>query len=281
MLLWSYAWRFVVVKELLRFVPGKAKEFGDLACGNFTLGILLEKECLQQKPRALRPVQMELLGEVVGDFNGNDHVGSFKRISELCNLLSRVGASTIGEVLRHAHENHMIQLDAQICRALNISIDVVTETADSSVVSDETGDQEEEEEPIEEIVLRCLECRSSELWGYREYIEDRSPYSTQQGIKGREFARVVVIIDDEESKHFLFSYGKYFGVEADRKNTEEGKETISDRTRRLFYVCCSRALKDLAVICYTPDPRSLRESVFGKGFFGNDAIFCVEDIGAN
>ena len=57
-----------------------------------------------------------------------------------------------------------------------------------------------------------MRCRAHELWGYRQYIEELSPFATQQSIKGAEFEKVLVIIDDEEGRMNAFSYGKYLGV---------------------------------------------------------------------
>ena len=67
----------------------------------------------------------------------------------------------------------------------------------------------------------------------------------QKFVKGLEFPRVMVIIDDSEAKGFMFSYEKLFGVknktQTDKKNEIEGKDTSIFRTKRLFYVACSRA----------------------------------------
>ena len=60
--------------------------------------------------------------------------------------------------------------------------------------------------------IGSCDVRAHELWGYRKYIEDLSPFATQQSIKGAEFEKVLVIIDDEEGRMTAFSYGKYFGV---------------------------------------------------------------------
>lgn len=80
---------------------------------------------------------------------------------------------------------------------------------------------------------------------YDDYVNHRSQFDTHQGVKGLEFDRVMVIIDDSEIRGFLFSYDKLFGVkdlsDADLKNKENGKETSIERTQRLFYVTCTRA----------------------------------------
>ncbi len=128
--------------------------------------------------------------------------------------------------------------------------------------------------------LRFMDCFAKELWGYRTYIEDQSPFSTQQGIKGAEFDRVLVVIDDEESTATSFSYGKYFGLmplsDRDRENLANGKETVVDRTRRLFYVCCSRAISDLAVVIFSPDVTSTHTIMSAKGYFKNEDIHCLD-----
>ena len=47
---------------------------------------------------------------------------------------------------------------------------------------------------------------------YDDYVNHRSQFDTHQGVKGLEFDRVMVIIDDSEIRGFLFSYDKLFGV---------------------------------------------------------------------
>jgi DNA helicase-2/ATP-dependent DNA helicase PcrA len=128
-----------------------------------------------------------------------------------------------------------------------------------------------DEDTPENSPLRFMLCTSAELWGYQTYIEDLSPFSTQQGIKGAEFDRVLVVVDDEESTTNSFSYGKYFGLiplsARDQANIAEGKETVVDKTRRLFYVCCSRAVKDLAVVIFAADVAVAHEAANAKGYF--------------
>ena len=121
-----------------------------------------------------------------------------------------------------------------------------------------------------------LACPASQLLAYQTYISERSPFWTQQGIKGAEFDRVLVVLDDAESTHFQFSYEKYLGLKAlsdsDRKHIDAGEETTVDRTRRLFYVSCTRALKDLAVVLFTADPEQASAHVRLLDLFDGEAI---------
>lgn len=119
-----------------------------------------------------------------------------------------------------------------------------------------------------------------QIASYYRYVTGASPFDTHQGIKGREFPRVMVVMDDEEARGFLFSYEKLFGVKekstTDIKNEEQGLETTIDRTRRLFYVTCSRAEESLAIVDYTGDPVKVRSRVLAAGWFGEDEIIAVD-----
>lgn len=115
-----------------------------------------------------------------------------------------------------------------------------------------------------------------QLWGYRTYIEELSPFETHQGVKGAEFSRVLIVLDDEEGRHNQFCYGKLFGItplsDTDEDNRSGGKESILDRTRRLLYVCCSRAGKDLAVVFFADDPVTAHAAITGLGLFPNEDV---------
>jgi UvrD-like helicase C-terminal domain len=84
---------------------------------------------------------------------------------------------------------------------------------------------------------------------------------THQGVKGLEFDRVLIVLDDCEARGFPFPYEKLFGAkplsDQDRKNAAEGAETGIDRTRRLLYVTCTRAKKSQALVAYSESPTRL------------------------
>ena len=135
----------------------------------------------------------------------------------------------------------------------------LTEDESESDDSAETTDNN----PIIDAWGNALSVPFSQLESYVQYISDKSPFGTHQGIKGLQFPRVMVVLDDNEARGFMFSYDKLFGAKAptstDIKNEEEGKETSTDRTRRLFYVTCSRAQSSLAIVVYTRE----REKIIG------------------
>ena len=93
--------------------------------------------------------------------------------------------------------------------------------------------------------VRALQLPLRQFKAYDDYVHERTPYATHQGVKGLEFPRVLVLIDEEAAKGNMFSYEKLFNVtplsQTDIKNKEMGKENSIDRTSRLFYVTCTRA----------------------------------------
>lgn len=119
----------------------------------------------------------------------------------------------------------------------------------------------------------------SQIEAYDEYFSENSKFGTHQGVKGLEFPRVMVIIDDEEARGFLFSYEKLFGAKeltkTDIENQQAGKDTSLDRTRRLFYVACSRAEKSLAIVAYTQKPELVRKYVLSEGWFEDEEVILL------
>ena len=138
------------------------------------------------------------------------------------------------------------------------------------------GAAEGDKNPVIEAWREALAVPFSQFEAYAEYISDRSPFGTHQGIKGLQFPRVMVILDDNEARGFMFSYEKLFGAKAltdtDEKNLLEGKDTSVDRTRRLFYVTCSRAQRSLAIIVYTKEADKVATHVSGVGWFEDQEV---------
>lgn len=116
--------------------------------------------------------------------------------------------------------------------------------------------------------------------GYDDYVNQRTRFDTHQGVKGLEFDRVMVIIDDSEAKGFMFSYNKLFGVkeltEIDKKHIEAGEESSVDRTQRLFYVTCTRAKESLAIVMYTSDSEKVKNQAISKGWFSEQEIVLLQ-----
>ncbi len=106
--------------------------------------------------------------------------------------------------------------------------------------------------------IKCLPA--SQVLAYFKYYNDFSPYSTQHGIKGAEFNNVLVIMDN--GKWNMYNFKHYF-------EKTPGKESIIQRTERIFYVCCSRAKENLIV--YYPNP-TVQIMDQAKKLFGEENV---------
>lgn len=89
-----------------------------------------------------------------------------------------------------------------------------------------------------------------------EYLEGRTPFSTQHKTKGAEFNDVLVVLDNGGWSKYNFEY----------MFLNSGTESVRKRTQKLFYVCCTRAKENLAIFYHNPNGEILRTAVewFGK-----------------
>ncbi|RKI64797.1 ATP-dependent helicase [Corallococcus sp. AB049A] len=187
-----------------------------------------------------------------------------KDVEHLVYLIGDQPNHSIKEVLTFLRDRELCSLDERFTHFL------------SSPSSETTAPDTSAEHAA---VNRFLACPAAQLWGYRTYIENQSPFATQQGVKGAEFERVLVVLDDEEADYNLFSYGKYFGFSPlstkDKEGLDTGKDSAISRTRRLLYVCCSRATQDLAVVLFASNVDAAREAVISKGLFAREDVHTI------
>lgn len=200
-----------------------------------------------------------LTGQVVSEVLGNVR----QAVDGLVALMADGSQACVGDVLRHVRDTELLRLDDRFAQHL------LAEPVDDG----HSGFAN---------VQAFLACGIAELWSYRRYIDEESPFATHHGVKGAQFERVLVVIDDEEAAHNLYSYGKYFGFlplsDRDQERIDAGEESVLDRTGRLFYVCCSRAVKDLAVVLFAQDVEAARAAIMSKNLFPKAAIRCVDAL---
>lgn len=193
-------------------------------------------------------------------------------------LLESVGVAThaLCEMLKD--NNPLIEEVAQLLQSSGLLAlpDRLVAAMDQGATADpapETSDREALEIHAYRVVLGR---RYSEMAAFAGYANGLSPYGTHQGVKGLEFPRVMVILNDEEAGGFLFSYEKLLGVTpasaTDMKNESEGKDTSLSRTRRLLYVTCSRAEESLAIVVYSAQPEVARERVIDAGWLTAEEV---------
>lgn len=183
--------------------------------------------------------------------------------NKLFNLLTDSNNS-IKIILNYIYENSLLNIPPLLLQALILDSHALDEDNMSS-----------------ELIAysQALDAKIDQLFKYASYIDGSSAFDTHQGVKGLQFERVMAIIDDDEAGGFLFDYEKFLGIKelsaSDIKNESLGLDSALSRTRRLFYVICSRAEKSLAVVCYTKSPMFLKDRLIEKEWFLESEIHLV------
>jgi len=152
----------------------------------------------------------------------------------------------------------------------------IIQRSDEEHKAAEIEDEGEDKDIKLNALSEFLSTPFSQIQPYSDYINQSSPFDTHQGVKGREFPRVMVIIDDTEARGFMFKYDKLFGVApltaTDIKNEQEGNDTAQLRARRLFYVTCSRAEESLAIVAYSEDTKAVYDTALSEGWFTKEEM---------
>ena len=179
-------------------------------------------------------------------------------VTQLRNIVAVAGAGSVGRALRVAFNAGLIDPDPRLSAYLYAEGNG-SDSLDSGNF------------PVLDAFMRR---DVAELWGYIEYLGNQSPYSTQHGTKGSEFPRVIVVIDDDEGQFPLYSYEKLLGLRElstrDEENQASGSDSVIERTRRLLYVCISRAMNALAVVLFAADVEAAIAALKASGLPGTE-----------
>jgi DNA helicase II / ATP-dependent DNA helicase PcrA len=120
--------------------------------------------------------------------------------------------------------------------------------------------EDEEKKEFYETLMQIEYSQFSRLY---EVQQENTPFSTKHNTKGDEFNNVIVIIDDNSWKQ-SYNFNDFF---SDNKENENRYK----RTNNLFYVVCSRAMYNLAVVC-TSELSEVAKSKL-KEWFGKENFF--------
>lgn len=102
---------------------------------------------------------------------------------------------------------------------------------------------------------RVKKVKYSEFQNLYNYLEGYTPFSTQHKTKGNEFNNVLVVLDNGGWNNYNFQ-----GLFAN-----SGTDSVRERTKKIFYVCCTRAKENLAVFFHKPSNEIIGKA---KEWFG-------------
>ena len=111
--------------------------------------------------------------------------------------------------------------------------------------------------------------QTNELSKFNEFISNMTPYSTQHGVKGDEFEKVLVVFDDTEASWSQYNFSRLLTPQTAGTAPTDGQYS---KSLNLSYVCFSRAIRDLKIILFTSDPKKAREELIESLFFKSTQI---------
>lgn len=228
-----------------------AKRSGDrflLAKTAKAVSPLLSVETLRDEPDKKQQLQRAstAIDELVALWDGN----ADPSLRQLLRSVSKTGLLAIPEIL----EPHSLS----------------DENSEPPPVED--GNERERERYL--AIQKFLAAPSSQIPRFAAYMAGNAHFGTHQGVKGLEFDRVMVVMDDSDAKGFMFKYESLLGGKA------AGDKTV-ETTRRLFYVTCSRAKKSLVLVAYAQDPARVRQFMLDQGWFEPSEILADVDHAAH
>lgn len=187
-----------------------------------------------------------------------------KAVDGLLELWKGAVAPTLLEMLQYVANTNLLEIP----EALQAHASQATEKAGAnSSAEDEQADPQTERDIA---IQTFLKAPFSQIEPMTEYLSGRAHFDTHQGVKGLEFERVMVIMDDSEARGFMFKYDDLFG------GKPSGDKTV-EATKRLFYVTASRAKKSLALVAYTSSTERVKSFVLKEAWFVPEEV--VLDLG--
>jgi len=109
---------------------------------------------------------------------------------------------------------------------------------------------------------------TQEIGVFIDFVNKNTPLSTQHGVKGEEYNDVVVVFDDVEAGWHNYSFTKMLTPGTSGEPTEGQDE----RSRKLAYVCFSRAEENLRVLLFTPDPKAAKTELIANELCNEDQV---------
>lgn len=170
------------------------------------------------------------------------------------------GAETIGAILRFCIEKQIIQPSERLGEHLDRA--PRAETFDEDVHSLDKGDW---------LADSLFKMTPEMVSRYADYLSNNTAYSTQHGVKGEEYPKVLVVYDDIEAAWNQYSFSKTLtpltaGEPSDRQRSV---------TQKLAYVSFSRAKEDLRVVLFTADPEGARTELIDRKLLTPEQIRTV------
>lgn len=160
-------------------------------------------------------------------------------LSDSIYRLKNVGDKTVEEIIKVADELGIVKIDDRLERYSGLNA---------------------------YIYHRIMQVPYREVQNLYKYLEGKTPFSTQHKTKGSEFDNVLVVLDNG-------NWNKYNFVKLFTEVKGEMLDSVTMRTRKIFYVCCTRAKENLAVYFHQPSETVLNKA---REWFGESNVIEIK-----
>lgn len=213
---------------------------------------LMHSLCLEDKQLQLKRVVLSINEFTVSDTSQLKQLKILKLgLDSFCQNFQNTSSGI--EILRNAKKSFPNITLPDIFKFL---VELSDDDFDNYIIDTNIDEEEAKSFQSKSIIWRnALKTPIVEAKRCYDYMRQDSIYATHQGVKGAGYNNVLAVFDDDGANGNLFSYEKLLGVkdlsETDTKNISEEKDNSLARTNRLFYVVCSRAIENLALVIYS------------------------------
>lgn len=166
-------------------------------------------------------------------------------------------SSRLGDVLRYCRKQGLIQASERLSSHL-----------DRPPRDEEYDEAKHAEEKADWLADAFFDMHGAEVENYCNFLDENTPYSTQHGVKGEQYDDVIVVFDDAEAAWNNYSFAKTLTPRV----AGEARDSQKERSRKLAYVCFSRAVQNLRVMLFTPDPDLAKRELTEQGLFQESQI---------
>src|SRR5690606_31632918 len=163
-------------------------------------------------------------------------IANKKALKENIESLVNVGEKTIEQIISDANEKRICLIDDKLIAF---------------------------KEKNEYLYNRVKDVKFSEFQKLYEYLEGQTPFSTQHKTKGAEFDNVLVMLDNGGWNNYNFEK-MFLGT---------ASPSVGERTKKIFYVSCTRAKENLAVFFHNPNEEVITKA---KEWFGEQNVKSID-----
>ncbi len=199
------------------------------------------------------------------DPEGENSARSIREMLQLAEALVRElsgiwDASNLGEILRFVRDRQLYPFPERLMEEL-----------EREPMEEEYNEEFHSQDKGRWLADEFFQMDTYELATYIDFLNDKTPFSTQHGVKGEEYLNVCTVFDDTEAGWNNYSFTKMLTP----ATAGEGTEGQMERSRKLAYVCFSRAVEHLKIVLFTPNPDASKAELIQAELFTEEQISIV------